>query len=244
MNNFTNKHWFGLAMGAVAFLLLVGRVASGQTVTGDREPTYLSGYLTCGINEDGSRTCPFRLHYVNLEKNHTYMIRMESSDFDTVLTLEDEFGKALMADADYYDALYGIIVFRPAETGRYRLVANALTPREGFYSITIRDLPMLLNVKDALDKYDLPVNDCFERAFDVALTAGRRYIIDMDSADFDAYVKLRNSDGTVVAFEDECGALRNARIVFEPSVSGTYRVIATSFAERATGAFRLTVCEE
>ena len=62
--------------------------------------------------------------------------------------------------------------------------------------------------------------------------------------DFDAFVKLRNLDGVIVSFNDECGTMRNARVVFEPTVTGTYRVVASSYADRATGAFRLSVCEE
>lgn len=244
MNRFITKHWFGLAILALVFLLMVGRLASGQNVITDRNPTYLSGYLTCGTNEDGSRTCPFRLHYINLERNHTYVIRMESSDFDTNLVLEDEVGKVLATDIDDYDTLYGMIVFRPTETGRYRLVANAMTPSEGFYSITIRDLPALLNVEDALLATDLPDNGALERAYDVTLLAGRRYIIDLASDDFDAFVKLRDADSVIVSFNDECGTMRNARIVFEPTVTATYRVVATSYADRATGAFRLSVCED
>jgi hypothetical protein len=145
---------------------------------------------------------------------------------------------------DHYDALYGIIVFRPVTTGRYRLIANAATPMEGFYSVTIRELPTVLHVSDALESTDLPVNGSFERSYDLTLTAGRRYIIDMDSAHFDAFVKLQNADGAIVAFEDECGAMRTARMVFEPTQTATYRVVATSYIDRATGPFRLIVCED
>src|SRR5262245_62104069 len=81
MNRFITNHWFGLAVVALVFLLFASRVASGQNIVPDRSPTYLSGYLACAENEDGTRYCPFRLHYVELEKNRTYMIRMESSDF-------------------------------------------------------------------------------------------------------------------------------------------------------------------
>lgn len=241
MGKFITKHWFALTVLALVFLFVAGRIASGQGVVGDRSPTYLSGFLTCGTNEDGTRVCPFRLHYINLEKGRTYMIRMESSDFDTNLALEDLYGNVLAKDTDYYDTLYGLIVFRPAETARYRLVANCLTPVEGFYNITIREMPVMLNVEAELAANNSGTN---ERTFDMVLTAGRRYIIDMDSSHFDAFVKLTNLDGAIVAFEDECGAMRNARVVFIPTVTAPYRIIATGYAERATGPFRLVVCED
>ena len=244
MNRFITNHWFGLAVVALVFLLFASRVASGQNLVPDRSPTHLSGYLTCAETEDGARYCPFRLHYAELEKNRTYMIRMESSDLDTKLVLEDLFGRVLATDVDDYDALYGVIVFRPAETGRYRLIADAMTPMEGYYSITIRELPSVLSVEDALHSTDLPVNDSLERAYDVTMTAGRRYIIDMESKEFTSFVRLLNVNGAVVSFQDECGAMGNARIVFEPFETATYRIVAAASEERATGAFRLSVCEE
>ena len=47
----------------------------------------------------------------------------------------------------------------------------------------------------------------------------------------------------IVAFDDG-GVGLNTRIVYQPTVTGTYRIVATSAANRATGAFALTLREE
>jgi hypothetical protein len=237
MAQHTNKFWFSLAVVAIVFLLAASTVASGQGVVGERKPILLSGYMTCGTNPDGTRVCPFRHHYVELAAGRTYMIRMESSEFDPYLVLEDIYGKQLASVHDDYDSLYDMMVFRPATSGTYRLVGSCLTPEEGFYTITLRELPVILNVEADLTAAS-------ERIFDVALTAGRRYIIDMESDAFDGFVKVMNDAGTVMTFADECGPLRNTRVVFEPTASTTYRIVATATADRATGPFRLIVCEE
>ena len=109
---------------------------------------------------------------------------------------------------------------------------------EGYYTITIRELPSILTVEEELTTI------ASERTFEVELIAGRRYIIDMQSEDFDAFIRLTNPEGGIVSFEDVCGAMKNTRIVYEPAVTATYRVIAASGSERTTGTFRLCVNEK
>jgi len=244
MNRFISHFWFGLALVAIVCLLMVGSFASGQVVASENEPVLLSGFLSCGTASDGTRLCPFRLHYVELERGRTYMIRMDSTDYNSSLVLEDMSGKELARDDDAYDALYGVMVFRPTVSGSYRLIASCREPLEGYYTISIRELPVILRVEEALEPDAAVSNDCFERVYEVGLTAGRRYILDMASDEFAPFVKVLNAEGMIVAFEDECGAMRNTRVVFEPIVTGTYRIVATSYEPRATGTFRLVVCAE
>jgi hypothetical protein len=233
-----NTKSLGVSVLATILLLVFGSIAWAQNVVRDREPIQFAGYLSCGTAEDGTRVCPFRLHYVELEKGRTYLIQMESTEFDAKLTLEDQRGNVLATDKDNYDALYGMIAFRPSETAHYRLIADCLTPMEGFYTITVRELPSILAAREEL------TTSASERSFEVELIAGRRYIIDMQSADFNAFIRLTNSEGGIVSFEDVCGAMKNARIVYEPTVTATYRVIAASGSERTTGTFRLWVNEK
>lgn len=244
MDGFSTKLWVGVTFVAIVLLLLVGNLASGQTAPPPRnEPIVLNGYLGCGAGNEMPRTCPFRLHYVDFTAGRTYLIGMESFDFGSRLMVEDLHSNMLACNDDWFDALDGSIVFRPSVTGSHRLIANALTPTEGFYTITIRELPVVMNVDAALTSNDPAPNECHERAYDVALLAGRRYIIDMASDEFDAFTKLLNSDGAIVSFANECDRMRNTRMIYTPAETGVYRIVATSFEERATGAFRLIVCE-
>ena len=239
MNLYNDKTWFAVP---VAALLLFGSLVSGQTPPPEGRPMILNGFLSCGTGES-KRECPARLHYVELVQGRTYLIRMESSDVATSLNLEDIFGQRLASDAEY-NQLEGTIIFRPAQSGSFRLIATATNPKEGFYAIMIRELPVMINIESELNRSDAQASDAFERTYDVPLIAGRRYIIDMESAEFDPLVKLLNSDGTVVSFEDECGLTQATRIVFTPIETGVYRIVTTSQEAGATGTFRLVVCEE
>jgi hypothetical protein len=60
---------------------------------------FRSGFLSCGGIDD-SRQCPFRLHYINLTKGKTYAFRIESTEFDSRLAIEDAHGKVQATDTD------------------------------------------------------------------------------------------------------------------------------------------------
>ena len=71
-----------------------------------------------------------------------------------------------------------------------------------------------------------------------------RSIIDLASEDFEAFVKLLDPNGAIVAMNEEACMPRPARIVFTAPRTVNYRIAATSAAPFATGAFTLTVCCE
>ena len=78
------------------------------------------------------------------------------------------------------------------------------------------------------------------KVFVVKLQAGTTYLIDMQSLQFDTYLRLEDPAGKELAKDDDGGDGLNARIVFTPERDGDYRLVATSFAA-ATGEFTLTV---
>jgi hypothetical protein len=225
-------------------LFLVTAVASGQTAM-PAPSTVASGFLACSNNnDDANRLCPFRLHYLNLVGGRTYWMRMESSEFHPFMMIEDLHGNPMALDTDDFSTMPGCIVFRPPTTATYRLIASASQPiREGFYRVTMRELPSVFEVAAELASTDPMNSDCHERIYDVPLVEGRRYVIDLGSRDFDAYIKLMTSENVIVAFEDECNPIRGARIVFTAPRTETYRIVATSLSPHATGAFTLNVSE-
>lgn len=241
MGRFINKLWLGLGFVALAMLLLVGNLASGQTTPPRGDTVVLNGYINCGPLNETTRVCPFRLHYMEFTEGRTYMIRMDSSDFGSRLVLEDMQGRMLACDDDWFDGLDGTIVFRPTATGTYRMIANASTAVEGFYTITVREVPIVMNVEASLVTNDEMPGNFNEMVYEVAMTAGRRYVIDMVSNEFDAFVRVLNREGAIVAFTNECDRMHNTRVVFTPTETGVYRIGATSNAEHATGGFRLMV---
>src|SRR5438067_2054358 len=76
---------------------------------------------------------------------------------------------------------------------------------------------------------------CYEQLHVVNLIAGTTYTIDMRSNQIDSYLYLEDSAGNVLAQDDDSGGNHDARIVFTPTVSGTYNVVATTFNPGATG---------
>jgi hypothetical protein len=98
-------------------------------------------------------------------------------------------------------------------------------------------------------KIAFPVDDeitgpSFERRYPVSMIAGKTYTIDMRSADFDAFLRLTNPLGVIVAQDDDSGGGLNARIAFECAETGHFTIIASPLTSGATGRFTLSVREE
>ena len=70
---------------------------------------------------------------------------------------------------------------------------------------------------------------------------GQRVVIDMESDDVDAYLRVLRKDGTPVATDDDGGSGSNARVEFRAVYAGDYLVIATSYEEGETGGYGVGV---
>jgi hypothetical protein len=74
------------------------------------------------------------------------------------------------------------------------------------------------------------------------MKAGRNYQIDCISTNvFDNFLRLEDPDGRQLAMDDDSGGNLNARILHTPNRDGLYRVIVTTFAPNATGAYTLKI---
>jgi len=91
------------------------------------------------------------------------------------------------------------------------------------------------DLKDAVKKSP-------SKVYSVRFEAGKSYRIDLVSKAFDAFLRLEDPTGKQVAEDDDGGGDRNARIRFSCSSSGSYRIVATSYA--GLGAFTLLVEEQ
>lgn len=68
-----------------------------------------------------------------------------------------------------------------------------------------------------------------------ARTVGQRVVIDMESDDVDAYLRVLRNDGTPIATDDDGGPGSNARVEFRAVYAGDYLVIVTSYEAGETG---------
>jgi hypothetical protein len=76
------------------------------------------------------------------------------------------------------------------------------------------------------------------------MTAGKTYMIDMSSAQFDTYLRLEDDKGKVMAENDDISPENlNSRIIFNCKEGGNYRIVATSYRQAGRGAYVLTIRE-
>jgi thiol-disulfide isomerase/thioredoxin len=75
----------------------------------------------------------------------------------------------------------------------------------------------------------------------VRMKAGTVYTIDMVSTEFDSYLRLLDKDGKQLDEDDDSGGNLNARIIFNCTKDGEYKVVCTSYDERGAGNYTLTV---
>ena len=93
----------------------------------------------------------------------------------------------------------------------------------------------------ASDGFDAVRKLCRQKSFVVQMRADTLYRIDMTSTSLDPYLRLEDENGIRLAEDDDSGGNLNARIFFNPPRTGSYRIIATTFPDKETGAFVLTV---
>ncbi len=190
----------------------------------------------------------FHHHMVWLNAGQKYLFDMRSNHFDTFLRLHAPGGAVVAQNDDSGPGLNARIVFQANVSGMYRLTATSWSPNAtGRYTVQATKLPSPVGGGVVMAQHgDLKFSDPsfggkHFRVYNVTLQAGRSYVIEMNSNHFDTFLKLKRPGMGVIAQNDDSGPGRNARLVFTPFVSGTYQVIATSFAPGATGHFHVTV---
>jgi serralysin len=76
----------------------------------------------------------------------------------------------------------------------------------------------------------------------IELDAGRTYEITLDGVSLsDPYLRLYNSSGTQVAFNDDGGPGLDSRLIYTVSSSGTYYISAGAYADWGTGTYTINV---
>lgn len=192
----------------------------------------------------------------------TISISLTSSVFDTYLHLLQPDGTLLADDDDGGDGLNSRI---PPEsgtltlpvTGTYKILANSFSPNvTGAYSLTLQgssaltcpSTPISIGqlVNGALSNSDCTLSDnSFIDSYSFTGSAGQLVAVEMSSLNFDTYVFLLGPNGLVVD-DDDGGNGTNSRIpadtgYFSLPTSGTYTILANSFAPSVTGGYALSL---
>ena len=82
---------------------------------------------------------------------------------------------------------------------------------------------------------------CYYKVTTFKMTGGTTYTLDLQSADFDAYLRLEDPSSKQVAEDDDGAGNFNSRIVFTPENDGIYRIIVTTCDPDQYGSYRLAV---
>jgi thiol-disulfide isomerase/thioredoxin len=90
------------------------------------------------------------------------------------------------------------------------------------------------------DGKDTKLKKSFAKSYSVKLAEGKAYRIDLNSKDFDTYLRLVDAAGKEVAFNDDISQTNlNSRLVYLATKTGDYRIIVTSYPPGKTGSFVL-----
>jgi hypothetical protein len=94
------------------------------------------------VNDPVKNFRPHKGFEVNMEKGKTYVIDLESNDFDSFLHLYGPDGVQVAEDDDGGDGLNSRIRYAPTQTGKHTIAASELVTRAGGrFTVTVREEP-------------------------------------------------------------------------------------------------------
>jgi hypothetical protein len=196
---------------------------------------------------------PAQLYRVRLKGGKRYKMTQDSTEIDSVLIVKDSADKQLAWDDDGGGFPNAMLHLNVAKDGVYKIYCASLKGTglkdTGAFTLKIseaaafkaREIKSGQSVKDKLG------NGVKQLSYMVKLAKGKTYVIDMISADekaLDPYLILKNSNGKVLARDDDSGGFPNARITIEAPADGTYEIVATHYGTANQGEFTLAVKEK
>lgn len=222
----------------------------------------VAGNIQPNDNPDPVRMKPGKTHEVKLKKGTSYQLDLMSNNFDAYMRLEDETGREIAKDDDGGEGLNSRIKFTADKDGAYKIFATTFNGGEGNYTLVVRalgagnvvkgaiELPAPTAAKPAQHAGQLQLNDPADpvrnrpaKLYTVELKAGKTYVIDLMSAQFDCFLRLENPEGKQLAQDDDGGEGLNSRIRFQCTADGRYRLYAAALF-MGQGQFTLVVTEQ
>ncbi len=127
-----------------------------------------------------------------------------------------------------------------AAVGRTLVVGLALAAGLTHPARAQQQIPIGTSVTGQIQLSDPVMSDqTHYKLFTFNGTAGQTVQIDLLSADFDAYLYLKNQYGQTIAHDDDGGGGHNSRITQTLPYTGTYQIFANTVGRGETGAFTL-----
>ena len=225
--------------------------AKGTIPTGGKKPILEkeeSLTRTDPTYQKGKQTFFIKSYPVKMQKDRAYLVSLHSSQFDTFLFVKNAAGKTLAFNDDYGNTTTRsrVLFFPPADDTYQVGVSSYGAGETGDFSLTIQESLFndALTPQDRKDRYCL---GSFAKKHAVHLKALRNYTVQLESEDtdkFDPFLRIVDEFGDTVALnddEDEAQGRLNSLVTFRTVSSGTYYVVATSFAPGQTGRYGVFV---
>jgi subtilisin len=227
-------------------------IAVGQTINGTLSTS------DCRLSDDSI----FDSYTFSGTAGQSISISMTSGTFDTYLLLFNPDGTLLTENDDGGGGLNSRIppdtgTLTLPVTGTYKIFANSFAPNvTGSYSLTLSgtapvtcsSTPISLGqtINGTLSTSDCRLSDnSFFDSYTFNGTAGQQIAIEMSSVNFDTFLFLLGPNGLEVD-DDDGGDGFNSRIpavsgFFTLPSSGSYTILANSFAPGITGGYTLSL---
>ncbi|PSH58332.1 hypothetical protein FY050_23945 [Phyllobacterium endophyticum] len=205
---------------------------------------------------------------VNLVAGQTYTFNLAGSGntpvVDTYLRLHDANGNQIAFDDDSGVGASSSLVFTAAASGVFFVNAGAYNDAAtGQYALSFTQAnsqtdPTVSEAADAAANtattYALAGGETLRGTLGsngdhdwvrIELVAGQTYSFSMTgtgaAAIYDTYLRLRDSAGTQIAYDDDSGAGNNSTLIFTATTSGTYYLDAGAYNDAYAGQYDLTV---
>ena len=99
-------------------------------------------------------------------------------------------------------------------------------------------------VDSRLSSFDQEVADGrYREIWAYQARAGQRVVVTMLSGDMDAYLRVAQRDGSVIASDDDGAGGTDARVEFEAPDAGDYLIVATTFSSGEQGSYQIHLYE-
>jgi len=251
---------YSLLAAVSAVALLSTGAAWAQSATDARLGDDIRGRLEDGDartrGSDGYRYDDYR---VNLRAGQRLEAQMTSDDFDAYLEVyaEGSLRQSLASDDDSAGDLNARLRFTAPEAGVYIVRARTFSGIEtGDYQLSLKEraaprMPRPGRIAVGRDETgSLGANSAEDDdgkrydAYAFRASAGERVKIDLESDDFDSFLRVgRIVNGSFVqmAENDDGGSSLNARLVFTAPQAGEYLIRVTSYNGSAEGDYRLSM---
>jgi hypothetical protein len=189
------------------------------------------------------------------QAGQSIVIDMRSDEFDTYLALVSPSGEMWENDDHQGDTSWSHIEATADVDGTYTIGATSYAPGEtGEYDIQLQlgggsdtgggssEVAATAFV-GRLDTNCPTLQETgeFYQSHTFRAEAGQALAVEMTSSDFDTYVILRSPSGQAWGNDDWEGSTAVSRVEVDADASGTWQIIATSYAPGETGAYQIAV---